>query len=1331
MGCTCTWAGKLQDPLGWITSKGGPEGIEVRTHPFEPQFATLHAPVFLDGYPLAVVGRMKGYQMQKNSLISDQELATLFAGQFNNQYKPADISNVKALMESFGKFATREYDRKFVASALPRSLAALYDVLPVVDPHVLTPEETLGTIKGQKSSGYLCDGTKMNFISNYGIQLTEFLYEPTAALPCIPIQVLKPKEEIRDVTKPPRDLSFPPVWFMALTAMYEKDFFLCNMQQWTDSPIRVGIPMPQGWPLLVWGLTRYQNKNFMTWFFEWDASQYDRTHPIELTLMWFHILNYYYQFAKLFGEMGDEWFRLFYVMFWSCFRLVLLPDGRIVLVVAGIYSGDVSTTNKNSVFHIIRLALCWRHIFGNFNGFRNFVRTSGLSLFGDDGACAAHCEKHFYFLNNLHVAWEACFGALLKVYKSTSISGISFLGKRSLGDDHLTRTIPVSSDLERQICSLVHKTKAGQDPIQRLSKLVAHRELLVGYAYLPNARALDDVATLNKKGARLLDLVDAAIKLHIARYESYHRGNPEWVGLLVAANTPPKEVVARFLAGRDTLTPEADNLKVHSHSSHANPRLLSTTQTWGFAAGEFKNYMVKNVRNQRRTEPKARSKEVQIEVRAAKPARQAARASAPRQGPRKNPGTGNVVGQIAGAAASSIPVVGPALAPLASALAGGLTNLVSSGSWSGNGAVKVAENSLVRNGQMVEILDGADGATYFKYREVLGTIVASSTPGGFAKQTFRVNPADSETFNWLGDQGDKYAEYQLLGMWGELDPQTSMVAPDGGSSLGRWGMAAQYNPALQDGYGTLEQCLQADGGQNGVVTDKIRWAAECKPKDTVTKTGLYTSAGAPPEGMNYAQTDPFVLVVFENGVEEADAVLGICVLYYHFKMMKKTLTPSSTSNIADIFHGTTDVQEGAPFGVEIINCATNTIGGTLENSLVIDGSESGAVYTFPRDVTRGRFLFLILQSQAGSSGSYATGTLNLFVENCTIAPDVLSPITDFTASRLLDASDGSIAGPSTGLGTGTVPTGTGISSGGTFFVDITRGGASVSVVWNGVNATAMPADAWLLVTAFPAAVTFSPPDSELNKIVFRNGPTINRLAAALESTTDPKKIARIVRAMRSALSQKGKMFSDKALLTNIHKKEHRDLLVKYDFGRVREDDDLRKQVNLLTLALAGQTQQKPALDEALVAWLRDPHNRPPWSAAPSEHVDPNAFVSASHSPWNPIQGSPELAERPGGLISHHPSDSENDEKEDQIEFLRLKLEAARRKSKAQKAALLEMKAKSPKPAKQSMSYAISAQRVESPNDPDNITAVDLHPEGVLRDIVPLGAGNWSKTVADP
>jgi hypothetical protein len=492
-------------------------------------------------------------------LVRDEELFIEFRDDVDGKYAPARVEDVGALIESFGRYATREYDREFVAANTLAAIKATCDVTPEVHSQILTPYQTIGVMNGDKASGYLALGNKYNFHQKYMSEMQEALQDPSSLMECVPIYVVIPKVEIRAVEKMPRDLAYPPAWFVDLVAMFEKDFFSVTMEQWHVSPIKVGMPMPAGWPMIVHGLKRHDVPEFQSIRVDWDAVQYDRSHPIEVTISW-HILM---ELKKCFEGLRDDQDLdsplrrvLAYINFWSCVRIVLLPDGRLVLVAAGIYSGDISTTNKNSYFHIVRIALVWIKIHGTVDGFRTWLRKSGIVIFGDDGTCSINRKIYLRLLEGLATTWKDLFGAELKVHQSHYLSEVVFLGRRALGDDAISQLLPVTSDLDRQISSLVEKTRKGMTPVQRLSKLVAHRLLLSGFSLNP-ALASPATAEKNARGARSLKKLDSVIAKHIDREDERNADLPDWVSLTYLAHMPASELFYMQLTGKEVIRPEA------------------------------------------------------------------------------------------------------------------------------------------------------------------------------------------------------------------------------------------------------------------------------------------------------------------------------------------------------------------------------------------------------------------------------------------------------------------------------------------------------------------------------------------------------------------------------------------------------------------------------------------------------------------------------------------------------------------------------------------------------------------------------------------------------
>jgi len=520
-------------------------------HPFEPITVTIHDPV-KTSYPLAVVGSDRRYPLFDTRYRTDERLFELYRDELDGKFALADTKNVNQVVTSFAEYATRDYDREFVRENVDLAIQMTAMVTPDLDPQKLIPEFVIGFMQGEKAAGYKCNGTKYKFHSTYYREMIETLRNPVNLLQVVPLYTVISKDEVRDVTKACRDLAFPPCWFTDLGAMYEKDFFLCTLEKYAEGPIKLGIPLPQCWKDIILGLRRHRNRKFISRYFEWDAKKFDRSHPIEITLSWPKLMA----LKKAIDELFEHDPILQYLNFWSCIRLVILPDGRIVLVLAGIYSGDISTSNKNSYFHIIRLALCWLRIFDSVDGFVHFMRISGICLFGDDAVCAAHCPRHLYFLSKIQSAWEALFGAELKVHSSEDISGVSFLGKRSLGNDDVTMYLPVTADLDRQIASLVLKGKRNADPVQTLSKLTAHRQLLCGFSIHCDS-ASDEITQRNQRGERDLALLDIAIKEHVEKYDATNNHDEAWNQLrLMAYEMRPQELFGLLLTGSDMVFAE-------------------------------------------------------------------------------------------------------------------------------------------------------------------------------------------------------------------------------------------------------------------------------------------------------------------------------------------------------------------------------------------------------------------------------------------------------------------------------------------------------------------------------------------------------------------------------------------------------------------------------------------------------------------------------------------------------------------------------------------------------------------------------------------------------
>lgn len=180
---------------------------------------------------------------------------------------------------------------------------------------------------------------------------------------------------------------------------------------------------------------------------------------------------------------------------------------------------------------------------------------SGICLFGDDGVCAAHDQQAVDFLTELPNTWHTLFGAELKMKFSHDISGVGFLGKRSLGNDSWQIYVPVTADLDRQISSLVLKGKRSMTTVQRLSKLVAHRLLLCGFDF-ESGPVSEETKSQNDLGRQHLKTLDTYLRSYVQDNEKLNAENPDWRQLSYYALCPAQSLLAFQMKGTDVLLPE-------------------------------------------------------------------------------------------------------------------------------------------------------------------------------------------------------------------------------------------------------------------------------------------------------------------------------------------------------------------------------------------------------------------------------------------------------------------------------------------------------------------------------------------------------------------------------------------------------------------------------------------------------------------------------------------------------------------------------------------------------------------------------------------------------
>lgn len=1173
-----------------------------------------------------IIGFLPGYSLPlKNKYVPSQTYAPMrkFCG---DEYALSNVSDLAGGIRSHRKYAAvcRLRDVAFIESFDEDEELddLIWDLFaPGLRAKRCDSDVVIGFQNMSKGAGFGCSSIVKTCWENNPHKLYEAMEQQDLYFDEVPINQSLQKLEVRLKTKDCRCYEVQPLWLRNQMQSFTKLQNLQFQEARFKIPSAVGISMPMGWIQLHDHLHRYATTTpeqrrdptpeVVYFLCTWDIEKFDSMQPRALFWRDKRVRARGLQLTK---QELDELAHLYYN---TTNRVTVLPDGSVVFVKDGMISGGPNTTTDNIINHTQIFAMMWKKHTGRLVGFKDFITVSGFLLFGDDGICAIHNKRHENFFRAVPRLMKEIFGCNVTVEFHTKWSDAHFLGSQPLGDEPPLAYLSKPYDIPRQMTNLVEKEEGGErfDPIKCLQRGLGHRNLLA--------------FTWICEDHEELDLLVQCMKVHVEKYDPIMANDALWVKLRRYALMSHEEFEDSLAYGLTGL----ERIETQSLVNVLTLRNNMMTKTKGQKMRRVQEVVV--VKAQPKAQPKRKK--------------------------HTNPSTGNVVGKIAEGVVSAVPVVGPFLGPLAGAVAGGLTNAITGSDWSGSGDYKIKSNSFIdkKTGATITRIPGTDGSTTFKYREFIGNVIASPNAGDFAHQAVRINPADSETFSWLGDAANKYGQYKLKGMIGILESQTSMTAPDGGSSLGRWGINAQYNPALQEGFTTLNENLQADGGKHAVTTQSIEVGFECAPRKTVAPDGLYCSAGPPPAGMNYAQTDPFVINIWSEGVEEANAVLGTFSLLYEFEFMKKTLTPASTSLLADLFQGEVDIQESCFLGSEIVNCAENTLGGTAEFSATINEIEPGVLYKFPDNVNFGRYQVIVTTDIMGSAANFVPGQWYLYPNaSCSINRFVMSgnPADDFPDMT----HDGAVTaiGPYGGGNTATFASGQGLSVCFVFFVDVTAGGAEIGIVWNGVTATSMPSWAGLSVTSFPRVVQFGVPLSLSKRVLFKNGASVNRLAMALETAASTKEVAKITRHIRSNLAAKGLGTDDRTVLRNIHNPKHRDILKQHDFGRKKEvDTAVQDEIALLRAAVLGMRANYVPRDF--------PFGPPPSAPRPT-----SSFTS-----WTP---SPEFQ-----VIAQHTAENPNwqDNYDDELKLLEIKLKRARKEAKKRK--------KEPSPEKTSMSYVSS------------------------------------------
>lgn len=357
--------------------------------------------------------------------------------------------------------------------------------------HMIAPmmsdENVIGIQELKKGSGCGCSSLKATCWHDNPFLLLEVLKNPSLMLCQIPIWTLSGKLEVRDVSKPCRCYMIAPMWMSAVQQKFTKLQNLTMMAARFKIPSAVGMRVPEDWYELYTRLHEHEEPDYKIKFFLsdiklWDSVQYR-------SVLW--------RTARLrcraLGLTGEEKKLFYHYVYWTINRVVLLPDGDLVLTKDGNASGKPDTTFDNGINQIQMHAMLWHDLYGTFSGFEMFLQRAKEFTNGDDiiSACVNAADEDFY--RALPGLWKKRFGSEMKSELVEEWSAVHFLGAQPISSVWPGCVLVKPYDIPRQMANLVHKGNKPSkfDPFIELQRGFGHRNLLAATCVNPTHEELD------------------------------------------------------------------------------------------------------------------------------------------------------------------------------------------------------------------------------------------------------------------------------------------------------------------------------------------------------------------------------------------------------------------------------------------------------------------------------------------------------------------------------------------------------------------------------------------------------------------------------------------------------------------------------------------------------------------------------------------------------------------------------------------------------------------------------------------------------------------------
>lgn len=381
------------------------------------------------------------------------------------------------------------------------------------------------------------------------------------------------------------------------------------------------------------------------------------------------------------------------------------------------------------------------------------------------------------------------------------------------------------------------------------------------------------------------------------------------------------------------------------------------------------------------------------------------------------PGIISSMGQMAGGALGSA-IGGPAGAAMGDFFGGKLGHLVEK--ITGFGDYKINSNTLMRGGmsQAMIVNSSMKGGTIVRHREYIGDIVATQD---FTIQKFRINPAQVNSFPWLGTSAPNWNQWRARGILYEYQSTSSdsVLSSSASTGLGSVIMATDYD-ALDAPYPDKRSMLNSEFASSSKPSCSFIHPIECKQSQTPTRLLFTNSTPNYPTGGDPRLYDLGNFYIATEGMQNSDStsVIGELFVVYEIELFKPQMGPIAEDDYpTDQF--ALSGQTSNTWLANAVADPSNTMGGTADS----------ATYYFPPSLTEGTFLVTYY-----ASGTAAVlGQVNPLVSNGSLV-DIWDGASNFLQAPASGVSSAGImcefavkiTGPNASVGflSANLPTGT-------------------------------------------------------------------------------------------------------------------------------------------------------------------------------------------------------------------------------------------------------------------------------------------------------------------